>query len=57
MKLKDLITKLQGKPNQEADVYFVVFESAKDGNIVCIDLAGPTTKDIMRVLYKDAKRK
>lgn len=58
MKLKDLITKLQGKPDKEEDVQFVVFKS-DGGSFVCIELKGEATEDIVKVLgkhYKKAKK-
>lgn len=49
MNLKQLITKLQGKPNQDAEVEFVVYET-KSNDLVCVDLSGKKTIEIMRVL-------
>jgi len=52
MILKDLVTKLDEKPEQEADVQFVVW--TKDGYIVCAEMSGPATADLMRVFAKHA---
>lgn len=52
MKLKDLVKKLAAKPNQNKEVEFVVFERETPGNIVCCDLCGPATHDIMKLLAK-----
>jgi hypothetical protein len=57
MKLKQLVKKLAEKPNQDAEVYFLVWEQGDKGNIVCIDMAGPATTDIMRVIGKHSKSK
>jgi hypothetical protein len=52
MKLKELVKKLAGKPAQDAEVHFVVW--TKDGDIVCADMGGPMTQDLMRVFAKHA---
>lgn len=52
MQLKDLVTKLDEKPEQEAEVQFVVW--TKDGEIVCAEMSGPATQDLMRVFAKHA---
>lgn len=49
MKLKDLTKKLQSKPNQNAEVNFLVFEE-KTNAIVCVDLSGPKTRQIIEIL-------
>ncbi len=51
MKLKELTGKLAQKPNQEAEVQFLVFEK-ESGDMVCCDLDGPSTTDIMRAISK-----
>lgn len=53
MKLKDLVKKLTGKPEQNTDVQFVVWNS-DDGTLVCADMSGPMTRDLMRVFAKHA---
>lgn len=54
MKLKELTKKLEGKPQQEAEVQFVVWTT--DGNIVCADMSGPMVQGIMRVFAKHAPK-
>jgi hypothetical protein len=51
MTLKMLIEKLKGKPNQNAEVQFLVFEK-QGGAMVCCDLEGPSTIDIMNAIAK-----
>jgi len=51
MTLKELIKKLEGKPNQNAEVCFVVYEE-KSGDMVCCDLSGPQTTAVMKALAK-----
>lgn len=57
MTLKALITKLQGKPNQDAEVEFLVFEKGKGATVVCCDLSGPATHDLMELLAKKNKQR
>lgn len=51
MKLKDLVKKLQAKPDQDAEVEFLVINKPAN-TILCCDLTGPATTDLMRVLAK-----
>lgn len=50
MTLKQLIEKLKLKPNQQSEVEFLVI--GEGGNIVCCELNGPSTADLMRVIAK-----
>lgn len=54
MQLKELILKLKSKPNQNAEVDFVIYEKAS-GNVVCIDLDGPKTMAVMKALATKSK--
>lgn len=49
MKLKELVKKLADKPNQEAEVQFVVYEKIS-GNLVCVDLEGKQATAVMKAL-------
>lgn len=49
MTLADLIKKLQGKPNQNAEVDFVIYEK-ESGNVVCIDMDSKKTMAVMKAL-------
>jgi hypothetical protein len=51
MKLKDLIKKLKLKPRQEDEVEFLVY-TKKDGDIVCAQMSGNDTTQIIRILAK-----
>jgi hypothetical protein len=50
MNLKELIIKLREKSEQDSEVEFVIW--TKDGNIVCADMNGAMTKDLMKVFAK-----
>jgi hypothetical protein len=53
MKLKDLIAHLQTKPEQEADVQFVIFTRADIGFcVVTCELEGAHTFEVMKALGK-----
>ncbi len=54
MNLKDLIKKLQDKPNQNDEVQFVVWNKA--GDIVCVEMTGPATRDLMKVFARHAPK-
>jgi len=51
MKLSDLVEHLRKKPNQDAEVEYVIFEEG-GGNIVCVDLRGASTIELMRIISK-----
>ena len=51
MKLRELAAKLLGKPDHEIEVEFLVINKTT-GAIVCCDLNGPSTTDLMRVLAR-----
>lgn len=51
MKLKDLIKKLQQKPQQNEEVEFLVYQK-NDGNIVCAEMSGKDTTQIIKILAK-----
>jgi hypothetical protein len=53
--LKELIKKLQQKPGQDEEVEFLVY-SEKTGNIVCMEMTGPTTTETMKLLAKRMKK-
>lgn len=55
MKLKELITKLEGKPDQDSEVEYLVINQ-DTGNVITCDLNGPATTDIMRLLAKHARQ-
>jgi len=54
MKLKDLVKKLEDKPQQNEDVQFVIW-TTEGNSIVCIDMSGPMTIDLMKVFAKHTK--
>ncbi len=56
MKLKELTGKLAQKPNQEVEVEFLVYEK-ESGDLVCCDLTGPSTTELMKILAKRGKNK
>jgi hypothetical protein len=53
MKLKDLVKKLAKKPGQNVEVQFCVW-TAKDGTLVCVDMNGQMTQDLMKIFAKHA---
>lgn len=55
MILADLIKKLQAKPGQQNEVEFLVFEKG-DGVMVCADLSGPSTMELMKLLANKRKK-
>lgn len=54
MSIKELILKLKSKPDQNEEVQFVVW-TAK-GDIVCAEMSGAATKDLMKVFAKHAPK-
>lgn len=52
MKLKDLVKKLIDKPNTE--VQFCIWTSG--GILVCADMSGPMTRDLMKVFAKHSPK-
>ena len=51
MTLRELVAKLVAKPDQDAEVEYLVYRE-DDGMMVCCDLSGPTTTELMHVLAK-----
>lgn len=49
MKLRELVSKLAAKPEQNTEVEFLVIKQPA-GTILCCDLNGPSTTDLMRAL-------
>lgn len=54
MNLKELIKKLAEKPDQKQEVQFAIWTD--DGNIVCADMSGAMTRDMMKVFAKHAPK-
>lgn len=54
MNLKELILKLKSKPDQDTEVQFVVWTAT--GDIVCMEMEGAATKDLMKVFAKHAPK-
>ncbi len=54
MKLKDLVKKLEDKSPQNEEVQFVVWTKA--GMIVCAEMNGPMTTDLVRLFAKHAPK-
>jgi hypothetical protein len=52
MNIKELAKKLSEKPSQDAEIEFVVW--TKEGYIVCCDMNGPLTQELMRLFAKHA---
>lgn len=55
MKLKDLAKKLAKKPDQNAEVHFCVW-TVENGTLVCAEMSGPLTQDLMRLFAKHAPK-
>ncbi len=55
MNIKELIKKLESKPLQKEEIQFAIW-SEKTGDIVCADMSGPMTMDLMKVFAKHAPK-